>query len=374
MIKLQRNQITAIIAIPAFAVFTIFYLLPNAFGYLFISNETSPIFLDNELVGIKLKTHNSYFMPITVGYDGADLDVDIFDRTGAKVYAANFVDEYLHDDEEGYKHVARIHPGTQVFNLRLTESSQYFRTSELPILGYGKYEIVGKAFGIEVRNTDSYEQLTATALPVNNGTIEYQFTDGESDHPYYKYQPHLALSNSNYDVTTSGALQLTNYTMAFWFKTAKDFVPEEPVYILTKGGTGIDALGSNMNYGIWMTADGKIRAGFEAASGSFYIVTSSSSYNDGGWHYVASTFDGEMLKLYIDGVHAERKLATELPDNGSTQPIRIGANLFGSGAYFKGAVDEVRIWNKALSGNRIAEQYNEGVFTPDGQVLYLPFG
>jgi hypothetical protein len=42
--------------------------------------------------------------------------------------------------------------------------------------------------------------------------------------------------------------------------------------------------------------------------------------------------------------------------------------------FFIGNVDEVRIWNRALSASEVANAYNNGLFDTIGQVLYLPFG
>ena len=58
--------------------------------------------------------------------------------------------------------------------------------------------------------------------------------------------------------------------------------------------------------------------------------------------------------------------------------LRIGAeNLLAETAprrTFNGLIDEVRVWNRALTDVEIAEGYSEGRFDTNGQVLYLPFG
>jgi hypothetical protein len=61
------------------------------------------------------------------------------------------------------------------------------------------------------------------------------------------------------------------------------------VYIVNKGGSGSEAAGSNMNYGIMMRSDEKIQAGFESSIGEDSFVVSPSSYNDGRWHYDVAT-------------------------------------------------------------------------------------
>ena len=152
MTQSSHRRKSIAIAIPSLVLLTIFYLIPNVFGSVFISSEVSPIFENDELLGVDLTVHNSYFLPVVLAYDGADVIIQIFDDTGSEVYKANYVSEYLHDDEEGYKHVARLSPGSNEFELPFVESSQYYRSSELPILPYGQYQIEGSVFGISGLN------------------------------------------------------------------------------------------------------------------------------------------------------------------------------------------------------------------------------
>ena len=86
-----------------------------------------------------------------------------------------------------------------------------------------------------------------------------------------------------------------------------------------------------------------------------------------------TTFDGSMLVLYIDGVPAANKLLSNAqPDNLSKQPVRIGANSLNSNGFFIGDVDEVRIWNRALSNLEALSAYH-GQFNKTGEVIHLGF-
>ena len=72
------------------------------------------------------------------------------------------------------------------------------------------------------------------------------------------------------------------------------------------------------------------------------------SVNDDRWHHVCGTYDGETIRLYIDGV-----LDVEGPYTGlintSTQPIRISENAQATGRQWDGILDEVRVYNYAIS-------------------------
>ena len=73
------------------------------------------------------------------------------------------------------------------------------------------------------------------------------------------------------------------------------------------------------------------------------------------WYHVAMTYDGASLKLYVDG-----KLDGSIPVSGpivaTTEPVRIGggAPVGRAPLHFPGLIDEVQIFNRALSDCQIA--------------------
>jgi hypothetical protein len=82
------------------------------------------------------------------------------------------------------------------------------------------------------------------------------------------------------------------------------------------------------------------------------------SFN-GDWRFVAGTYDGNELKIYIDGglrdVTAHVGAIETTTDN-----LAIGTNSEASGRFYSGVIDEVRIYNRALSEGEIlylADQY-----------------
>ena len=68
---------------------------------------------------------------------------------------------------------------------------------------------------------------------------------------------------------------------------------------------------------------------------------------DGEWHFLAGTWDGEDILLYIDGeLEAEMPCKGELKPN--NDPLFIGARG-GSGRFLTGALDEIKMYNYALT-------------------------
>jgi hypothetical protein len=183
------------------------------------------------------------------------------------------------------------------------------------------------------------------------------------------------LTGSNYqDVASSSSLQLSQFSVASWFKTSTNYGRDG--FIVNKGGAGSDSSGQNMNYGIWMTKSENIKAGFEAVGGADQFVTSSNKYNDGQWHYAVVTYGSSAVRLYIDGVQvATKSTSSASPETSGIKPVRVGANsrVTPPGNFFFGEVDEVRVWNDDLTSQQVADAF-AGTVTTGGQVLYLPFG
>ncbi|WP_214316667.1 LamG-like jellyroll fold domain-containing protein [Nonomuraea sediminis] len=83
------------------------------------------------------------------------------------------------------------------------------------------------------------------------------------------------------------------------------------------------------------------------------------------WSHLAATYDGAALRLFVNGQQvAEIALNGALVDDGS--PLRIGGNQVW-GEYFSGLIDEVRVYNRALSIPEIQADMNTpvGSATPD---------
>ena len=95
----------------------------------------------------------------------------------------------------------------------------------------------------------------------------------------------------------------------------------------------------------------------------------------GSWHHIAGTFDGTTLKLYLDGKEAASATSSFGIVSGPN-PVGIGADLTYDAqnpnvpATFKGIIDNVRIYNKALS----LEELNDTTRTADADtLLWLDF-
>ena len=103
--------------------------------------------------------------------------------------------------------------------------------------------------------------------------------------------------------------------------------------------------------------DGAIYCEIGASSYKGFYQTGSKDYTDNEWHHTSLIYDGAKCKLYIDGAfNAEVNATGALNMSGSyTDRLLIGGTGF---YYFHGLIDDVRIYNRALSSNEVSTIYN----------------
>jgi hypothetical protein len=90
-------------------------------------------------------------------------------------------------------------------------------------------------------------------------------------------------------------------------------------------------------------------------------ATSSSSYYQlNTWQHVAGTYSNGTIKLYVNGELVDT--ATMTKTDGTIERLYIGKYDTGPGTqrYFLGVIDEVRVYNRALTQGEIMALYNAG--------------
>jgi PKD repeat protein len=106
------------------------------------------------------------------------------------------------------------------------------------------------------------------------------------------------------------------------------------------------------------------------------IADNSFALNDGNWHYVAVSYDRQYVRLYVDGIEVKNEAHTETLIT-NTAPVLIGKQPnTGWEAYFNGNIDEVRIYNGALTQAEINQHMVEnphaveGDTDPPGNIIF----
>jgi hypothetical protein len=91
--------------------------------------------------------------------------------------------------------------------------------------------------------------------------------------------------------------------------------------------------------------------------GSTLFGTSALALNT--WTHLAGTYDGTTLRLYINGVQVSSQAQTGAIGT-STQALTIGGDTI-AGQFWSGLIDEVRIYNRALTQAEIQTDLNTPV-------------
>ena len=88
------------------------------------------------------------------------------------------------------------------------------------------------------------------------------------------------------------------------------------------------------------------------------------------WSHLSSTYDGATLRLYVNGTQvASRALTGALTT--STGALRIGGNAVW-GEHFSGLIDEVRVYNRALTAAEIGTDMNAAIIGGDSTAPTAP--
>ncbi|MFF5985194.1 exo-alpha-sialidase [Streptomyces olindensis] len=127
---------------------------------------------------------------------------------------------------------------------------------------------------------------------------------------------------------------------------------------------------------IWLRgepASDRVRALITTRSGATTVqnasVSTAGAHNDGRWHHLALRRGGGTLTLFLDGKALTTADVPGSVSRNSPFGVHIGQRM-DSRAYFTGAIDDVRVWNRALSDRELASGASGAA--AKGTVLWLP--
>ena len=130
--------------------------------------------------------------------------------------------------------------------------------------------------------------------------------------------------------------------------------PGEYKYVVAKGGHGCIAA----SYGLYSGPNGGLQFYVSRGRGTVYARSPDAGQSvwDGRWHLAVGTFDGDTIRLYVDGVQVGQ--GTKYPGPieyqlSDANDLIIGAYPSCSQENFDGAISNVRIWNTALSAGQV---------------------
>ena len=107
-------------------------------------------------------------------------------------------------------------------------------------------------------------------------------------------------------------------------------------------------------------SDGPLRpSGGGTLGGNTQYLSGPTANPVNAWTYVAFTYDGATVRLYINGTQVASRATTGAIQT-TNSPLWIGGNS-PYGEYFQGLIDEARVYNRALTQAEIQSDMNAPV-------------
>jgi hypothetical protein len=194
-------------------------------------------------------------------------------------------------------------------------------------------------------NNGTNSGATLTTDRFGNANSAYDF-DGVNNYIEVLSSPSLCVSS---EYTISGWVNVTNFDSGGF--------PYQPAIISKiangdwNGGYEIRVLNNAANTGSYFATSGII--------GGNFININQDNHNINQWYHLVVAYNGNEIKLFINNTIVASTLTT-----GSLQtsniPLRFGRRG-GAGIYncwYSGKIDDVGIWNRALTQEEITNLYN----------------
>jgi glucose/arabinose dehydrogenase len=163
------------------------------------------------------------------------------------------------------------------------------------------------------------------------------------------------------DIVGAPALDtVAGFTIAFWYRAVVNF---GSIVAKPYGAAWLNS---------WQFEFNGPSLSFTSSDGTNQHFDVTAAPGAGTWIHVAGSWDGVTKKLFVNGV---RVLAVPRAIAVDTRDVVIGGD-YNNGQFllpFNGSVDEVRVYDRALSDGQVQQLY-QGVFAPDTDAPSIPTG
>ena len=162
------------------------------------------------------------------------------------------------------------------------------------------------------------------------------------------------------------SFQLSRFTFSCWIQTADPYSPQERTFF-----SNVEAVSGVANGFIIRTnVDSMLNFCLARADQIDYWINLNRriTISAGSYHFVAASYDGAVMKLYFDSTLVGQLSYTGGVKYSGVYPNIGASRITGSPGYFRGTLDEMRIYNSALSDAEIKTLYTS---SPQVRTLLL---
>jgi len=171
-------------------------------------------------------------------------------------------------------------------------------------------------------------------------------------------------NNDYIEIPAHADLSLTQFTLACWCKGTGLSANR----VLLKHGEALDDR-SNFTLSFHWKRPKRPQVSYESSSDANYHCYANATIEDNTWHFIVGTRNSAgYLRIYIDG-ELDNTEQYSAPPAQINFPVTIGAGYQDGTtiqSFFAGLIDEVRIYNRALSESEIEELYGQ---EPEPKIL-----
>ncbi|MFH0765024.1 MAG: LamG domain-containing protein [Calditrichota bacterium] len=142
-------------------------------------------------------------------------------------------------------------------------------------------------------------------------------------------------------------------TVVFWVKTNVQNVEQT-------FGAKYNSVGSG-GWHITQTVSGHAYFAGRAPGAYVYNDSSDAILNDNQWHLVVGMINGSSWTIWVDGSLQRTVTGTQNPSMNNSDPFVIGCHIDVSqrASYWEGDIDDISIYNRALSAAEITTLFNQ---------------
>jgi hypothetical protein len=163
-------------------------------------------------------------------------------------------------------------------------------------------------------------------------------------------------------LTFNGSSNLVNVNDASSLDLTTGMTVEAWVYPTTLSGwrtVVLKEMSGGLSYALYAYDDAPPPAAYINTGSSDLSAVGTAGIALNTWTHLAETYDGTTLRLFVNGTQVGSR-AVSGSIRVSTNPLRIGGNTIW-GEYFSGRIDEVRVYNRALSQAEIQTDMNTAI-------------
>ncbi len=199
------------------------------------------------------------------------------------------------------------------------------------------------------------------------------------------YALEFGKGNAHVKFEKDSMLGLRTFTIETWFKIEG---PGSPAYTGDGGITAIPLVAKgrdeaegdyrDLNYflGIYDSTHVLVGDFEDEATGENHPIIGATFIPDNIWHHAALTYDGSVLRLFLNGILEAEQIVNETPRYDSIQHAALATakNSYGIiEGHFDGVLDEVRIWDYARIDQDIYHYMNWEIINGPGLVARYGF-